>query len=209
MYSNDHLCGSCFKERYGILISRAENGEYYGGHKLHLAGGKFGDFESGKMYLTNTHFIINKINTDQQKAWEIIIPLNSIDLDKWQISEESRRKNIIMGGASTDNTMFASGTINESGKRHRIIIPYVDENDINQSPVFGISSLSGNAIRDWVTNLYQAVINNKQMLKESIADDPVIKKENDLTDPLTIAKLRFAKCEITKEEFQEMKKLLE
>lgn len=211
LFSNVSLCGPCFKERYGHLISRAETGEYYGGHKLHLAGGKFGDFETGKMYLTKTHFIFNRIDKNRQKTWEIIIPLNLIDVDGWQINEESRRKNIIMGGLGSNNSMFAGGMISESGKRHRIVISYTDENGIYQSPVFGISSLSGIAIRDWTSHLYHAIIANKNIVNNDVSrNEKKIKKQIDhFTDPLTIAKLRFARGETTKEEFEEMKKLIE
>jgi len=47
--------------------------------------------------------------------------------------------------------------------------------------VFGISSLGGNAIREWAANLYQAVINHKKMTKgiENLNDLP--KKENDVS----------------------------
>jgi hypothetical protein len=210
IFSQEQLCEPCFKDKYGNLILRAENGEYFGGHKLHLAGGKFGDFESGKMYLTNTHFIFNKTSKDSQKIWEIIIPFVAIDLNKWQISEESRRKNIVMGGVGNDDVMIAGGSINESGKRHRLVIPFVDENGINQSPVFGISSLSGNAIREWASKFYQAVIADRKNLKKETINNAIASKENNsIADPLTIAKIRFAKGEISKEEFEEMKKLLE
>lgn len=206
-FSLEQICNDCFNSKYGHIILQADNGEYHGGHKLHLAGGKFGDHELGKLILTNDYFIFMKNQKDPNKTWEIIIPLQAINVDHWHVSEESRRQNISMGGIEGDGLMGGVGTINESGKRHRIVIPYVDENGILNSPVFGVSSMSGQAIKELATSLYGLIINLK---KNSIKN--VVSKEqsnNHPSDPITILKLRFAKGEINKQEFEEMKKILE
>ena len=62
LFSFESLCRSCFKEKYGNMIMQSGNGEYYGGHKSYLAGGKFGDHEIGSMYLTDKYFIFKKNN---------------------------------------------------------------------------------------------------------------------------------------------------
>ncbi len=89
-FSTEQLCFSCFREKFGEIKLQADNGEYYGGHKLHLAGGKLGDFEYGKMYLTQDYFIFMTNNRYSHKTWETIIPINTIIMDQWHISEESR-----------------------------------------------------------------------------------------------------------------------
>ena len=54
------MCFGCFEQKYGKVLLNADRGEYYGGHKVHLAGGTWSDYESGKMYLTEEHFIFSK-----------------------------------------------------------------------------------------------------------------------------------------------------
>jgi hypothetical protein len=209
-FSFGQICSSCFTKDYGEIIIQAKDGEYCGGHKLYLAGGKFGDIEHGRMYLTSSCFIFNKVNKDQKKNWEIIIPLNSMEIDKWQIKEESRRKNIVLGGTGNDYGFLSSGIINESGRRHRFVLPYIDENGVSHSPVFGISSLSGDAIKEWVSKIYLALINvEKKVSEQPLINESKETKDSSIEDPLKIAKLRYARGEITKEEFEEMKKVLE
>lgn len=53
------------------------------------------------------------------------------------------------GGMGYDNFMIAQGILRESGKRHRLVITYKDENGIIISPEFGVSSVSGQAIKEW------------------------------------------------------------
>ena len=49
---------------------------------------------------------------------------------------ESRRKQIAGGGVSlAGNIAFGGGVIHETGQRHRLLIPYVDENGIVQQPI--------------------------------------------------------------------------
>ena len=138
-------------------------------------------------------------------------------MNQWQIKEESRRKNVNMVSSGSDYFLFTTGTVKESGKRHRLVISYIDENGIGHSPVFGISSMGGQAIKEWAPALYKTIANNTNINKEygeiqqKILENTT-KKNNSydvLPDPMTILKLRFAKGEINKQEFEETKKLLE
>lgn len=84
-----------------------------------------------------------------------------------------------------------SGFIRESGKRHRLVIPYVDENGMSHTPVFGVSSMSGKAIKEWAAQLYQMVINHKQVTDEPLSINQTT--SDSVTDPFTVLKLRFAR----------------
>jgi hypothetical protein len=83
----------------------------------------------------------------------------------------------------------------------------VDENGIVQQPVFGVSSYKGKEIRIWAEKLYEQLVEEKQ------ASSPVVNEkiqtDDDKDDPITVLKLRFAKGEITKEEYEEMRKTIE
>jgi hypothetical protein len=82
-------------------------------------------------------------------------PINSIVTEQWGVRAESRRKNIVGGStAVTSNVSFGGGIIQEAGKKHRLLVPYIDENGILQEPVFGISSFKGKTIRKWAAELY-------------------------------------------------------
>jgi hypothetical protein len=209
-FSFEQICQTCFIEKYGKIIQLIRNGEYHGGHKVYLAGGKFGECEYGNMILTDKYFIFQKIyNTrDEKKNWEIIIPFESVQIEQWGVQEGSRR-NTVVGGAGGINNGYAIGSafINESGKRHRLVIPYVDENGIKQAPIFGVSSLKGDLIRLLAANIYEMIVKSIKTNhdKESVSD----LNKAILSDPLVVLKMRFAKGEISKEEFEDMKKLLE
>lgn len=204
-FSYEHICLSCFRKKYGGVVLSTSTGEYYGGHKLYVAGGKFKDHELGWMFLTDKYFIFLKSNKDPRENWQIIIPLESVLTDHWHIQEESRRKNMVFGGVGYDNIMIAQGMLRESGKRHRLVITYKDENGIINSPVFGVSSVSGQAIREWTTALYNALA----ITKNDNAKDKTDTINNNEPDPLSILKLRFAKGDINKQDYEEMKKILE
>jgi hypothetical protein len=81
--------------------------------------------------------------------------LSSVLIDQWNVKGESRRKQIAAGGISSGNIAFGGGTIYETGQRHRLSIPYVDENGIVQQPVSGVSSYKGKEIRRWAEKLYE------------------------------------------------------
>lgn len=208
-FRKENICAHCFEEKYGKILLKEETGEYHGGHKVHLAGGTFGAFESGKMYLTDEYLIFAKGNKNPFKRWEIEIPINSIVLEQWGVRAESRRKHIVGGStAVTSNVAFGGGVIQEAGKKHRLLVPYIDENGILQEPVFGISSFGGKAIRKWAAELYELMVKRKQAMEVNLGA-----RNNQHTNkfdikPIDILKVRLAKGEITKKEYEELLKMV-
>jgi len=206
-------CESCGIDKFGSVILTASNGQYHGGHKAFVAGGYAGKYELGRMILTEQFFIFTKYDKNPIKRIEIIIPLNSVEMEDWGIEEESRRKSINMAGFAAPSGFgaagVAGGSSHDEGKAHHIVIPYVDENGIPQKPRFGISSIGGKAIREWSEKVYSQIVKIKKNDLETIQGktDSIESIQSD--DPLHIVKLRFAKGEITKEEFEDMKKMLE
>jgi len=108
--------------------------------------------------------------------------------------------------------------IHESGKSHRIVVPYMDENGIPQEPRFGVSSFQRKAIRELAVKLYQQVASEKRdTIKVSTKADSNLTQRTDIRsvpttgsdDPLKILKIRYAKGEITKEQYEDMWKMLE
>lgn len=202
-----NLCSQCFETKYGKLLLVAESTSYYGGHKKYLAGGMFSKEQSGKMYMTEQFIIFAKRDKDPYKRWEIVIPLTSISTEKWGIEEQIRRKQIIGGGTTiTDDIAIGSGVIHETGKEHHLVVVYTDENGIPHAPRFGVSSFGGKAIRKWAATLYDAVVKAKLTQEVNQKSDVVDKVMND--DPIKILKIRLAKGEISKQEYEEMRNLL-
>jgi hypothetical protein len=107
----------------------------------------FSDYQAGRMYLTEEYMIFTKGDKKPSKRWDIIIPLTKVVTERWNIEEKSRRKQISGGGSGIDNLVFGAGVIHESGKSHRLVVPYIDENGIPQEPRFGVSSIGGTDIR--------------------------------------------------------------
>jgi hypothetical protein len=201
-FESENLCFNCFEQKYGKVLLTTNRAEYYGGHKVHLAGGVFSDYEFGKMYLTDIYLIFAKENKDISKRWEIIIPLSSVVMEQWDVKGESRRKQIVAGGASSGNIAMGGGVIHERGQRHRLSIPYVDVNGIVQQPVFGVSSFRGKDIRKWAEKLYELLVKPRPKLSQNI-------EPSETKNPLDILKLRFAKGEISENEFKKMRKIIE
>jgi hypothetical protein len=83
--------------------------------------------------MTESHLIFLKDDVyDPLNRIEIIIPLNSIVLESWTIQQETRRKEISGGAVSYDNIGIGSLFMHDSGKSHRLVVPYIDENGIQQ-----------------------------------------------------------------------------
>ena len=216
-YRHDYnLCLDCFTNNYGKIILEAPDAEYYGGHKAYLSGGYFDKFQYGRLILSEHYLIFAREHKDPEKRWEIVIPLDSVIVERWGIEEISRRHGGISGGAG--DIGIGSGMIYDSGKAHHIAVPYTDENGIPQVPRFGVSSFRGKAIREWAAKLYQQVVNEKrESAKFSYKADNNRKQplnqesvsSPNIDDPLKVLKIRFAKGEITKEQYEEMRKTLE
>lgn len=207
----DNLCLDCFVGKYGQILLQADRAEYYGGHKAYLAGGVFGKSQTGKMYLTEHYFLFIKGDKDPSKRWEIVIPISSIITEKWRVEEVGRRQTISGAGTSIDNLAFGGGSIQESGKEHHIVIPYVDENGIPQEPRFGVSSFRGKAIGEWSSKLYEQVTKARKNDVSQRVEARTSNNESPQTsdDPVKVLRLRFAKGEISKEEYEEMRKVIE
>jgi len=201
-----NICSTCFSKKFGKIKKRESIAEYFGGHKAFLAGGLITDSQSGRLILTDSHLIFSKGDKNNEKRWDIIIPLKSVLLDNWNIKENSRRKTVSGGGLGVPVGGFALGGgvgfIDESGKSHRIVIGYVDENNIPQQPRFGISSFRGKAIKEWALLIYEQVVKNqtKQESEQVTSSDD---------SPLEILKMRLAQGEITLDEFEKLKKAVE
>jgi hypothetical protein len=159
LYRHDYnLCKDCFTSNYGKPILEVRNAEYYGGHKAYLSGGYFDKFQIGRLILSEHYLIFATELKDPEKRWEIVIPLDSVIVERWGIEEASRRKSI-SGGAFMG---IGAGVIHDRGKSHHIVVPYTDENGIPQEPRFGVSSFRGEAIREWAIKIYQQVVNEKR-----------------------------------------------
>ena len=164
------------------------------------------------MILSEHYLIFAREHKNPEKRWEIVIPLDSVIVERWGIEEISRKQGV-SGGAG--DVGIGSGILYDSGKAHHIAIPYTDENGIPQLPRFGISSFRGKAIREWAVKLYQQVVNEKRESakflsetdKQTINQEPV--SSPNIDDPLKVLKLRFAKGEITKEQYEEIRRMLE
>ena len=99
-----------------------------------------------------------------------------------------------------------------------LVSSFVDENGIPHAPRFGLSSYKGEAIRKLTSELYLRVVNEKRksIKFSSIADNNTKQPSNqkpisspDIDDPLRVLKIRFAKGEIIKEQYEDMRKMLE
>jgi hypothetical protein len=152
------LCKNCYLKLYGTPVLYAENAEYHGGHKAYLAGGVFGKSESEKMTLTRSHLIFLKEDKNQLKRIDIVIPLEMVNIESWTVREESRRKDLSGGGIGYEGIGIGGLSMQDSGKSHRLVVPYIDESGVPQQPVFGVSSFRGKAIREWASELYAKVV---------------------------------------------------
>jgi hypothetical protein len=227
----EKLCKACFEQSCGNTVLATPNAQYYGGHKAFLAGGLFSDFQTGSLVMTEKYLLFQTNDKKLENRWEIIIPIKDVIIGGWGVQEVARRKQMSGFGGSVDinqdgqgDIAMGGGFIHESGKAHRLVIPYIDQNGIPQEPRFGISSLGGKAIREWSAKFYERVVEVKrengldvqsqtQQLKsqesaqEEDTNQTMTRVSNE--DPIQILKIRLAKGEITKEQYDELRKVFE
>jgi hypothetical protein len=227
----EKLCRACFEQRCGKTLLATPTAQYYGGHKAFLAGGMFSDSSTGSLVMTEKYLLFHTNDKKLENRWEIIIPIKDVIIGGWGVQEVTRRKQMSGFGGSADinqdgegDIAMGGGFIHESGKAHRLVIPYVDQNGIPQEPRFGISSLGGKAIREWSAKFYERVVEVKrekgldmqsqtQRLKsqesgqEGDTSQTMTRVSNE--DPMHILKIRLAKGEITKEQYDELRKVFE
>jgi hypothetical protein len=218
---SENLCQACFENKFGRVLLKSDIASYYGGHKAFLAGGVFSKEELGRMYLTEHSLIFAKKENDPSKRWQIEIPLKSIDISSYGIEEKARRQQASgLGTAFTPGTFGGTGFIYESGKEHHLVVGYTDENGVPQAPRFGVTSFRGKAIREWAATLYSQIIKVKESEKATVQttsatissnSEGTQKTETTQTkeSPLLILKMRLAKGEITKQEYEELRNMLE
>jgi len=195
-------------QNYGSIIKETPAAQYYGGHKAYLAGGSFSDAQNGKLFLTDRYLIFIKNAMRESKKWKIAIPLEKVIVEDWKVDEKTRRKSMVGGGAGF-GLFGGGGVIHDTGKAHDIVVPYVDENGITQAPRFGVTSLSGNAIRDWAKIIYDQLVTVNKIKQTQNNVPSGNNQDKTQEDPIKLLKIRLAKGEITKEEFEELRKLIE
>jgi hypothetical protein len=89
-------------------------------------------------------------------------------------------------------------------KNEEVTVPYIDENKIIQAPRFRINfPISSLKPEEWASRLYNAIVEAR---KNSIEQSSEILS---LDEPLQVLKLRLAKGEITKEQYDDLRKVLD
>jgi len=213
--NSKEICRSCFQEKYGEIILETKGGYYYGGHKAYPAGGFLSEEETGHMYLTKNYFIFIKPSFwGRAIKWGIWIPLEKVQLAGYDIRDEARRINLLGGGiggelgAGLEGGLFG-GTLHKSGKKHEIVLPYVDENGILQIPRFGVASIFGGAIKEWAKAIYERIVEIQKEKRSRITGKASEASEvaSILDQIKKLGELRELGL-ITEEEFQEKKKKL-
>jgi uncharacterized membrane protein len=76
-------------------------------------------------------------------------------------------------------------------------------------PIFGISSLGGKAIRKWAAELYGLMVKRKQTKEENLGAHNNHHVNKFGIKPTEILKVRLSKEEITMEEYEELRKMVD
>ena len=164
---------------------------YWGGHKEVQITGFF------KMIKGEATLYHDSIDFKKHNSGTIIsIPLKSVQFESFGIQNKITGQSF-QGGKF--GFAFAGTTQNMTSAR--LVIPYIDRNGVLQKPEFefgGIIKKTGK----WADEIYKRLLplqNNSNVVKNKT-------EVNQDDEPMRILKIRYAKGEITKEEFEEIKK---
>jgi|SRR3989338_1140307 len=163
---------------------------YKGGHSLFLS--KSGMLSP--MGPTGTLYVKKNIIIFDGKNIEINMPINKIDFSdvrQWQDSRGTQQQAMAFAGKG-----MAWGSIGAMSKDFFVEISFIDEKGKRQKPIFEFTN-KGNAEK------FQKWLYNKLPSESSKS-----KKQSEAEDPLSVLKLRYAKGQISKKEYERMKKEL-
>lgn len=169
----------------GKDILFACGGEYYGGH-MGFGTRKYDQVTIG---ITKNFIVAVKTAFLKRNKWIMKIPIKKILVHEVRVGSEEAE-----GRYDTISSIYATGGLGLKGKVNMITIPFIDNDGIKQTPKF-----STKKFKDFSKIFYEQIKKIK----------PVTKEKADEDDSIKILKIRYAKGEVTKKQFREMRKDLE
>ena len=163
--------------------------DYAGGHSA------YAEKKRGQVIITPTCYKFQEIKGGKQGDFQLDISLEKID----NISIKTTREHggflkTILGGPLVSMALPTIGKY--------LLIEFMDELGMKQTPLFDFGTDRGEKKKGKVM---KAIHSHLQKIRMQVSDQEPLEKE----DPLKILKIRFAKGEIGRKEFIEMKQLLE
>jgi len=187
-------------QKIKIKPNRVGKFTYYGGHQRFPIEGMMATAK-GKVVLYDDAIFFYKEAHLEKNTWIMKIPLSSIQLESFGVHDK-------VTGQFIDGVTFFGFDFSGQSKNKtepRLIISHVDENNVLQKPEFTIVDKGFFKYDDtakWGRLIYDAVT----PLKKS---SPKVQVQNDDDSPIEILKKRYARGELSKDEFENMKKDLE
>jgi hypothetical protein len=206
--------GQLHVEKYGKVIVRKKV-TYRGGHKA-FAPLTVGD--RGLLWLTTNHvlfrpgraFIWDKetLFSLGTKRYKIAIPLDSILVSEWTVGERDTGTYYGLGGTPSGFGGLG-GAIITSNTEMEIVLPYVDENGVPQAPRFSrVGRTLTRQIYDQVASVIRAVQATDGTSRSAAGRSREAAVEVEEEDLLKVLKLRLARGEISREEYEETKRII-
>lgn len=150
------------ENQYGKILLKSF-ARYWGGHDKYVAGGTLTNFSLGMMYLFENHFLFRSDVVRQDKYWEILIPINSIMIDKWNPDQKTSK-----------NLTEEFGVFEDKDRKKKLMIPFIDNDDNKHKPIFdipmtigtyksiGVARFGGGGLTKWMEVFYDVIKNFKK-----------------------------------------------